>query len=150
MKSAVLQNEGSPASSPDRRVVFIIFTLSALCQLLVFWIMPVSMTADSPGYMAYASDLFSPSVGSQRTPGYPLLIAASGVHLFDSLVPLIFLQGIMSTLVPVLAYLTLSPVGRLYWDWSCFPLSSHGGRVKSHSMRRSSSRELRLLCWGCS
>ncbi|MCH7539355.1 MAG: glycosyltransferase family 39 protein [Proteobacteria bacterium] len=114
MKSAVLQSESPAASSPDRRIVFIIFALSALFQLLAFWVMPISITQDSPGYMAFASELFSPPAGSQRTPGYPFLIAASGVRLFDSLVPLIFIQGIMSTLVPVLAYLTLSPAGRAY------------------------------------
>ena len=105
MKSAVLQSESAAASSPDRRIVFIIFALSALFQLLVFWVMPISVTQDSPGYMVY---------GGARTVGYPLLIAASGVRLFDSLIPLIFIQGIMSALVPVLAYLTLSPVGRAY------------------------------------
>ncbi|MCH7539357.1 MAG: glycosyltransferase family 39 protein [Proteobacteria bacterium] len=114
MKSAVLQSESAAASSPDRRIVFIIFALSALFQLLAFWVMPISITQDSPGYMAFASELFSPPAGSQRTAGYPFLIAASGVRLFDSLIPLIFIQGIMSTLVPVLAYLTLSPAGRAY------------------------------------
>ncbi len=114
MKSAVLRSESAAVLSSDRRIIFVIFTLSALFQLLVFWVMPISITQDSPGYMAFAGDLLSPSAGSQRTVGYPFLIAVSGVHLFDSVIPLIFLQGIMSTLVPVLAYLTLSPVGRAY------------------------------------
>ncbi len=114
MKSTVLRSKSAAVLSPDRRIIFVIFTLSALFQLLVFWVMPISITQDSPGYMAFAGDLLSPSAGSQRTVGYPFLIAVSGVHLFDSVIPLIFLQGIMSTLVPVLAYLTLSPVGRAY------------------------------------
>ena len=94
------------------RVAGLIFVVAVCHQLFYLHMLPLSLSIDSYGYMSYADNLLSGNTPVVRTPGYPLLIAATGVLWRDSLIPLVLLQMLLVTAVPALCFYALLPAGR--------------------------------------
>ena len=93
------------------RLAGLIFVAAVCHQLFYLHFLPLSLSIDSYGYMTYAAHLLSPDTPVVRTPGYPAIVAALGVHWLDSLVPLVVFQMLVVATVPPLCFYALLPAG---------------------------------------
>lgn len=78
--------------------------------MLIF--LPIMVTPDSRAYIDLAFTITGKPDNSDyyRTPGYPLIMIASGVTLLKSFIGLILVQLAMALLIPVIIHRTLSDI----------------------------------------
>ena len=99
--------------SKPHRIAGAIFVAAVCLELFFVHMLPLSLSIDSYGYIAFAADPFADTAPVVRTPGYPLLIAATGSLTLDTLLPLVLLQALLVTSVPVLCFYALAPAGQI-------------------------------------
>jgi hypothetical protein len=93
---------------------------SGLASALTLSFGHVIWYGDSHTFFNYAADLLNyfqlnPSL-QWRSPGYPLVLIATGVPLTGSVAGLLFLQALAGAAIPLLIYWTLLPIDR----WAAF------------------------------
>jgi hypothetical protein len=101
----------SPDGKSDEKRIFLMGAIFAFI-MLVF--LPVSVTPDSRSYIDFAFILTGKPDSSVyfRTPGYPLIMIASGVTLLKSFIGLILVQLAMALYIPIVIYKTLNHINR--------------------------------------
>lgn len=92
-----------------------VLLLSAAATIVTYYFSPVYFAPDSDTYLKYAYNLANHYINPNlfwRTPGYPLLLIATGYVHFDSLAILLYLQGFCAFLTPLLLQATLRPYSK--------------------------------------
>ncbi len=98
----------------ENTYLLLIIALASLLQTLVLYVMPISISNDSYGYLSLASNLTSDSVAFERSIGYPLLLALAGVQYFDTLILIVYIQCLMAIFMPVMIFYAVRPLGFFY------------------------------------
>ncbi len=95
--------------------LLVLSALSVVLQILYLVVLPISLEGDGVGYYLFARFLANDPGGlfiSQRPPGYPVFLLATGATWLKSLYLTIAVQALMGALAPLLVYGTLRGMGR--------------------------------------
>ncbi len=101
-------------SSQQKNILFIFFFS---CCYSFYWVMiiPIQYTGDSESYLGVARMLLGLSPAGVapifRPPGYPILLALTGVVWPGTFVPLLIIQALFASSIPVLIYYIMIPYG---------------------------------------
>lgn len=110
MSSLILRylSPSSDVKSDEKRI----FLIGAIFAFFMLIFLPIMVTPDSRSYIDLAFTITGKPDNSAyfRTPGYPLIMIASGVTLLKSFIGLILVQLAMALLIPVIIYRTLSDI----------------------------------------
>ena len=86
-------------------ICLILFSLSAIVQLVYFYSMPLSFTIDSYAYINGNSTV--------RPHGYDWFLKILGINFFNNAIVVICVQMLLVSFFPVLVFLTAAPCGRI-------------------------------------